>query len=210
MHTIDHYLAQERILPVIVMEHAHHARRLAQTLLDAGIHTMEITLRTDAAEEAIRIASENKSLCVGAGTVLSVDDCKRAVNAGAQYIITPGCNKPVLQYACENNITIFPGVCTPSDIDVARSFGLRTLKFFPAEAAGGVAFLKAISAPYGDTRFVPTGGIHAGNLADYLKLPSVLACGASWFVEKQLIAEEQWETIGKRAQDLLSIVPSLD
>lgn len=204
--TLEQTLLSERILPVIVLEDAGRSRDLASVLLEAGIHSMEITLRTPAALDAISAAAEvSDTLHLGAGTILSIDDCKRAVDAGASYIITPGFNELVVEYALAQGITIFPGVCTPSEIDRARNLGVDTLKFFPAEPAGGATFLKAICAPYRHVRFIPTGGIKAETLADYLDIPNVIACGASWFVEKQLIADADWKTVTERAKTLLSI-----
>lgn len=205
MNSIEKTLEADRIVPVVVIDNADTAVDLANALLDAGIHTIEITLRTAAGIDAIRRVAQETDICVGAGTVLSVEDCQRAIDAGAQFVISPGTHEPVVRHACAQGVPIFPGVITPSDIDRARALGLRVLKFFPAEAAGGAAFLKAISAPYGDIRFIPTGGIHADNLAAYLKLPSVLACGSSWFVEAALIRECNWKEIKQRAQKLLSV-----
>lgn len=206
MKSLTDALFEERTLPVTVIEDALQAPDLARTLADAGLHTMEITLRTSAALEAIRAVADTDDMHIGAGTVLSVDDCKRAVDAGATFIISPGCNAALLEYCTQNSIPLYPGVCTPTDIDLARSFGFKDLKFFPAEASGGTAFLKAISAPYRQVRFIPTGGINADNFDKYLKLPSVIACGSSWIVEKHLIAQSQWAEITKRIRAMLAVV----
>lgn len=130
---------------------------------------------------------KHAGLLVGAGTVLTVEQAKRAIGAGASFIVTPGTNPPVVQYCLEQGVPITPGVATPTDIDLARGLGIDVLKFFPAEAYGGIKTLKALSAPYGNVKFIPTGGVSPDNLRDYLALPSVLACGGSWMVERKLV-----------------------
>lgn len=175
-------LAPHRLLPVIALESSDHAAPLADALVAGGLPVAEITFRTDAAEESIRIMAARGDLIVGAGTVLSVEQVQKAVDAGARFIVSPGCNPRVIEYCVANGIAITPGVATPTDIELAMSLGVTTLKFFPAEALGGVGMLKALSAPYRMVKFIPTGGITAANLRNYLALPSVVACGGSWMV----------------------------
>lgn len=181
-------LGSHRLLPVIVLEHVADAAPLADALVAGGLPVAEITFRTDAAAAAIAIFAARGDLLVGAGTVLTVDQVNRAVDAGARFVVSPGCNPRVIEHCVTNGIPITPGVATPTDIELALSFGLETVKFFPAEALGGVAMIRALAAPYRMIRFVPTGGIHAGNVQDYLAVPAVTACGGSWMVDPKLIA----------------------
>jgi len=168
-------LGELALVPVVKIEHAEHAVQLGEALLAGGLPCAEITFRTKAAEEAIRrITSAFPEIVTGAGTVLSVDQAQRAVLAGAQFVVSPGFNPKVVDWCLEREIPVTPGVATPTEIDMALDKGLNILKFFPAEALGGVAMLKAIAAPYGGVRFIPTGGINSRNLAEYLKLPMVL------------------------------------
>lgn len=184
------------IVPVVKIEDARHAVPLAQALKQGGLPVAEITFRTDAAEEAIRaIAGNEPDILLGAGTVLTMDQAKRAIDAGARFIVAPGLNPKVVRYCLDQNVPITPGISNPTDIEAALDLGLNVLKFFPAEAFGGLKTLKAMSAPYGMIRFIPTGGINAGNLNDYLAFPKVLACGGSWMVKADLIAAEKFATI---------------
>jgi 2-dehydro-3-deoxyphosphogluconate aldolase/(4S)-4-hydroxy-2-oxoglutarate aldolase len=188
-------IGRHKLVPVVVLDTACCAGNLAEALLAGGLPVAEVTFRTDAAEASIRVMSQHEGMLVGAGTVLTVEQAKRAIGAGAKFVVSPGTNPPVVEYCVEQGIPITPGVATPTDIDLARGFGLDVLKFFPAEALGGVKSLKAISAPYGGVKFIPTGGISAKNLADYLALPSVLACGGSWMVDRKLVNAGGFEKI---------------
>ena len=172
-----------RLVPVVVIEDAEDALPLGEALMEGGLPCAEVTFRTEAAAEAICKLSTIEGLLLGAGTVLTVDQAKAAVDSGAEFIVTPGFNPEVVGYCVDNNIPITPGICTPTGIEAAMGFGLTTVKFFPAEAFGGLNTLKAISAPYGAIEFVPTGGINATNVLDYLAFPQVLACGGSWRVK---------------------------
>ena len=196
----------DRIVPVVVIDRAEDAVPLARVLSENGLNNMEITLRTEAGLEAIRRVAAETDLCIGAGTVLSIAQADAAAAAGAQFLVSPGTNPAVVGHCVEQGIPILPGVCSPTDIELACSFGLETLKFFPAEAAGGVSFLKAMSAPYAKVTFVPTGGITAANFLSYAALPSVVACGASWMVERQLIANGNWEEIGRRCREVRQVI----
>ena len=184
------------IIPVVAINDAKHAVPLAKALVAGGLPIAEITFRTDAAEDAIKaIAKEVPEVLLGAGTVLTIDQAKRAVDAGANYIISPGIDPKVVGWCVENNIPVTPGVACPSDIAMALDFGLTVLKFFPAENVGGLPTMKAISAPYGMVKFIPTGGISAANLNTYLAFNKVVACGGSWMVKSDMIANEQFDEI---------------
>jgi 2-dehydro-3-deoxyphosphogluconate aldolase / (4S)-4-hydroxy-2-oxoglutarate aldolase len=197
---------RHRLLPVVVLDSVKSADPLAEALLGGGVPIAEVTLRTDAAEDSIKAMSRHEGLLVGAGTVLSVEQVKRAVGAGARFIVTPGTNPPVVAYCVEHNIPITPGIATPTDIDLARDYGLNVLKFFPAEAFGGVKTLKALSAPYNDARFIPTGGVSMSNLADYLTLPSVLACGGSWMVDRKRVNAGEFGKVQSLVKEAVKLV----
>ncbi|MBC8264266.1 MAG: bifunctional 4-hydroxy-2-oxoglutarate aldolase/2-dehydro-3-deoxy-phosphogluconate aldolase [Anaerolineales bacterium] len=195
------------LVPVVKIERAEDAVELGRALLAGGLPCAEITFRTAAAEDAIRrISSSLPEIIVGAGTVLSVDQADKAVSAGARFIVSPGFNQKVVDWCLQNEIPVTPGVMTPTEIDMALDRGLNILKFFPAEAIGGIAVLKAISAPYGGVKFIPTGGINKNNLADYLALPSVHCCGGSWLVKANLISAGKFDEITQLTQDAMSVV----
>jgi 2-dehydro-3-deoxyphosphogluconate aldolase/(4S)-4-hydroxy-2-oxoglutarate aldolase len=195
------------VVPVIAIERSENAVELGRALLAGGLPCAEITFRTAAAEEAIRrISSSLPEIIVGAGTVLSVDQANRAISAGAQFIVSPGFNQKVVDWCLQNEIPVTPGVVTPTEIDMALDRELKILKFFPAEAMGGIATLKAIAAPYGGVKFIPTGGINPKNLADYLSLPAVHACGGSWLVKSTLISAGEFTEITRLAEEALAIV----
>jgi 2-dehydro-3-deoxyphosphogluconate aldolase/(4S)-4-hydroxy-2-oxoglutarate aldolase len=192
----ERLLSELRVIPVVEIPRADDAVPLARALLEAGLPCAEITFRTEWAAEAIAaIAAEVPEVTVGAGTVLSVAQAERALGAGARFLVAPGYDPAVVAFAAEAGVPMLPGVCTPTEITVAQSQGFSVLKFFPAEAAGGVAYLRAIAAPYRDVRFVPTGGISADNLAAYLEVPQTIACGGSWMVKKDLIAAGEFARI---------------
>lgn len=195
------------VVPVVTIEDSEDAIKLGHALLDGGLPCAEITFRTAAAEDAIRrIASELPNILVGAGTVLTVEQAEKAVKAGARFIVSPGFDAAVVDWCLEFGVPVTPGVATPTEINMAISKGLRFLKFFPAEALGGVKTLKAISAPYQDVRLIPTGGINAKNLAEYLSLPIVHACGGSWLANRQLISGGQFAEITHLAREALAIM----
>jgi 2-dehydro-3-deoxyphosphogluconate aldolase/(4S)-4-hydroxy-2-oxoglutarate aldolase len=195
------------LVPVVKIERAEDAVELGRALLAGGLPCAEITFRTPAAEEAIRrIATSLPDIVLGAGTVLSVDQADRAVSAGAKFIVSPGFNHKVVDWCLGNEISVTPGVATPTEIDMALDKGLDILKFFPAEALGGIETLKAIAAPYGDVKFIPTGGINRDNLADYLAHPSVHCCGGSWLVKANLISAGKFDEITQLAREAVSVV----
>jgi 2-dehydro-3-deoxyphosphogluconate aldolase / (4S)-4-hydroxy-2-oxoglutarate aldolase len=202
---LDRILAK-RIVPVVVLDSAEHAEPLAEALLAGGLDIMEITFRTAAAEESIkRIAARFPEILLGAGTLLEKKQVKRAKKAGAVFGLAPGLNPDTVKAARDADLLFAPGVITPSEVEQALSLGCKLLKFFPAEAAGGVNMLKSLAGPYAHTgvKFVPTGGITAANLAKYLKLPVVAAIGGSWMVDKALIHEGKWEEITRLTQEAL-------
>jgi 2-dehydro-3-deoxyphosphogluconate aldolase / (4S)-4-hydroxy-2-oxoglutarate aldolase len=172
-----------QLIPVVALERAADAEPLADALCAGGLPCAEVTLRTEAALDSLRALSGREEFLLGAGTVHSAEQAAAAVEAGAQFVVTPGFNPRTVKWCQENQVPVFPGIATPTDLELALEHGVQTVKFFPAETLGGVNTLKAFSGPYGQMRFIPTGGIHAGNLADYLALPSVLACGGSWMVK---------------------------
>ena len=189
------------LVPVIKVEDAADAVPLCKALSDGGLPVAEITFRTDAAEESIRrVHAELPDVMLGAGTVLTVDQVKRAVAAGAAYIVSPGLNPTVVGYCVENDIPVLPGCANPSDIEVALGFGLKIVKFFPAEALGGLKLIKAMSAPYGGISFVPTGGINEKNFLEYLAFNKVKAIGGSWMVPGDAVKEKDWDRIRGLAQ----------
>ncbi len=184
------------IVPVVVIEDESHAIPLANALLAGGLSTMEITFRTNAARGAIdRIRQGAPGMMIGAGTVLAIDQAKAAIDAGAQYIVSPGMNRKVVEYCRSRDVTITPGVATPTDVENALELELSVVKFFPAEASGGIEYLKALSAPYKTLKFIPTGGIDESNLLEYLRHPAVIACGGSWMVKADLIASQRFDEI---------------
>jgi 2-dehydro-3-deoxyphosphogluconate aldolase/(4S)-4-hydroxy-2-oxoglutarate aldolase len=175
------------IIPVVSIPKLEDALPLAEALLEGGLPCAEITFRTAAAAEAVaRIRSRFPEIFLGAGTVLTIEQAETAISAGAEFIVSPGTNLTVVDYCLSTGATIFPGVCTPTEIEMALSKGVDVVKFFPAEPMGGVNFLQAICAPYRNVRFIPTGGIDTKNLGQYLALPQVVACGGSWMVKPEL------------------------
>ena len=188
MSDILKQLALHRLIPVIALDRAEDSGPLADALTTGGLPVAEVTFRTAAAESAIRTMARRSEMLVGAGTVLNVDTVKRAVDAGAKFIVSPGFSEKVVAYCIEQKIPVTPGCVTPTEIQMALEHGITTVKFFPAEAVGGIKTLKAFAAPFGQVRFIPTGGITEANLADYLSFAPVVACGGSWMVTKELLA----------------------
>lgn len=196
MNDVLKKISEVGILPVVVLDDAKDATKLAKALIEGGLPCAEVTFRTDAAEESIKlIAAEYPDMLVGAGTVLSVEQVKRAVNAGAKFIVSPGFDEEVVKYCLDNNIPVTPGVCTPSDVQKGYKLGLDVLKFFPAEPSGGLSMIKAIAAPYTVMKFIPTGGINENNMEDYVKYDRILAIGGSWMVKSSLIKNGEFDKI---------------
>ncbi len=188
MHEVLKKISAIGIVPVIKIEDVSKAVPLAKALCDGGLPCAEITFRAAGADKAIRaITDALPDMLVGAGTVLTTEQVDQAVEAGAKFIVSPGLNPKVVRYCVEKGIPVTPGCANPSDIEQAIELGLDVVKFFPAEAAGGIKMIKAMSAPYGNIKFMPTGGINAKNLNDYLSFPKIIACGGSWMVSEDLI-----------------------
>ena len=194
------------IIPVVVLDDAKDAEKLGEALVAGGLPCAEVTFRTDAALESIKIMAQNKDLLVGAGTVLSIEQVDKAVNAGAKFIVSPGLNPKVVKYCVDNNIPITPGTQTPSEMEQALELGLNVVKFFPAEPAGGLNMIKAVAAPYTSLKFMPTGGINSKNVVDYLMYDKILACGGSWMVKKDLIAAGSWDKLKSMIKEAAEIV----
>lgn len=193
------------IVPVVKIDDASKAEDLANAMIKGGIPCAEVTFRTDAAEEAIKIISSKcPQMMVGAGTVINAKLAEKAVKAGAKFIVSPGLNSETVSWCQKNNVPVVPGVCTPSDIEKGLSMGLKILKFFPAEASGGVKMLKDLGGPFPQVKFMTTGGINPDNLADYATCPNVLAIGGSWMVKADLINNNAWDEITKLCKDAMS------
>ena len=199
-------LSRLKVIPVVSLPDAALAEPLGDALVQAGLGCVEVTFRTDAAEKAIRVLSRRGDLFVAAGTVLHREQAKRALDAGARCLLSPGTDPALIQWCIADRADIIPGVATPTDILLAMRLGLSTLKFFPAETMGGVAALKSIAGPFPDLRFVPTGGVCPDNLADYLALPNVLACGGSWMVREPLLAQRDFDSIQRLAAQAVSLI----
>ncbi|OOE84434.1 ketohydroxyglutarate aldolase [Salinivibrio sp. PR6] len=195
MTELNQRLKAIRIVPVIAINNADDAVPLAKTLVDNGLPCAEITFRTDAAARAIRLMRDAyPDMLIGAGTVLTTTQVDAAIDAGADFIVSPGLNPTTVKHCQQCGIPIIPGINNPSLVEQAMELGLDTLKFFPAEASGGIAMLKALSAVY-PVSFMPTGGVSEANVSDYLALPSVLACGGTWMVPAKLIDARNWDHI---------------
>jgi 2-dehydro-3-deoxyphosphogluconate aldolase/(4S)-4-hydroxy-2-oxoglutarate aldolase len=198
-----------RLLPVLVVDEASDAVPLAKALAAGGLPVAEVTFRTEAAAEAIRrVVAEVPDALVGAGTVLTVDQVRAAKAVGATFLVTPGFNPAVVAAAADEGLPIVPGVNNPTGVEQAMAAGLSAVKFFPAEPTGGVPFLKALMGPYRAMRFVPTGGIGPKNLADYLALPAVLACGGSWMVEPSLVRAGRFEDVQRMTAEAVALAKS--
>jgi 2-dehydro-3-deoxyphosphogluconate aldolase/(4S)-4-hydroxy-2-oxoglutarate aldolase len=199
----------QRLVAIVVLDRPDDAVPLAEALLAGGLKVMEIPFRTARAAEAIvRVRKETPAMAIGAGTLLTADNVKQAVDAGAQFGVSPGLSETVVAAAHQDDLPMFPGVVTPTEITRALDLGCDHLKFFPAEAAGGVATLKALAGPFAHTglKFFPTGGINATSLADYLALPQVAAVGGSWVAERKLVAERAWSKITALTADALKLI----
>ncbi len=198
------------IVPVVVLNKADDAEPLAQALVKGGLPCAEVTFRTDAAEESIRrIAKKFPEMFVGAGTVLTTEQADRAVGAGAKFIVSPGLNPKVVEHCLKKGYPITPGIMTPTELEMALGFGLDVVKFFPAENAGGLKMIKAMSAPYTMMKFMPTGGINATNVRDYLACNKILACGGSWMVKGDLVTAGNFAEIERLTKEAAGIVKDI-
>ncbi len=201
-------LGRHKLVPVIALDDAVLAAPLADALVAGGLPVAEVTFRTDAAIESIRIMAERGDVLVGAGTVLTPKQVDQAEAAGAKFIVSPGLNSKVVEHAIQRGIPVCPGICTPSDMERAMEHGLEVVKFFPAEAFGGLATLKALAAPYRQMRFIPTGGIGPSNVGDYLAYDRVVACGGSWMVKPDLYADGNFGPVQQAVAEAVKLVSS--
>ncbi len=210
MKTIAEQFYEYGVVPVVVLEDAKDALPLAEALVAGGLPCAEVTFRTEAAEESIRLMSEKyPEMLVGAGTVLTTEQVDRATAAGAKFIVSPGFDPEIVDYCLEKEIPVFPGCITPSEVAQAVKRGLQVVKFFPAEQAGGVAMIKAMAAPYTMVKFMPTGGISAKNLADYLKFNKILCCGGSWMVKGDMIRNGEFDKIRELTKEAVELAASI-
>jgi len=208
--TVLERFAAMRVLPVIVIDDPDDALPLARALIDGGLPCAEVTLRTPRAVEALRrIAGELPDMLVGAGTVLTPAQAAEARGAGARFVVAPGFNARMVEFCQSVDLPVFPGVCTPTEVEMALGAGLSVLKFFPAEPIGGLPFLKAVAAPYTTVSFMPTGGIGPSNLASYLAFPRVVACGGSWMAPNDWIAAGQFDRIRDATRAAVAIANSV-
>ena len=210
MKTIAEQFYGYGVVPVVVLEEVKDALPLAAALVEGGLPCAEVTFRTEAAEESIRLMSEKyPEMLVGAGTVLTIEQVDRAVAAGAKFIVSPGFDPEIVDYCLEKKIPVFPGCITPSEVAQAVKRGLQVVKFFPAEQAGGVAMIKAMAAPYTMVKFMPTGGISAKNLADYLSFGKILCCGGSWMVKGDLIKNGEFDKIRELTKEAVELAAKI-
>ena len=195
------------VVPVVVLEDVKDAVPLAQALVEGGLPCAEVTFRTAAAEESIRLMTEKfPEMLVGAGTVLTTEQVDAAVKAGAKFIVSPGFDPEIVDYCLKKEIPVLPGCISPSEVAQAVKRGLKTVKFFPAEQAGGVAMIKAMAAPYTGLKFMPTGGINATNVKEYLAYDKILACGGSWMVKGSLVEAGEFDKIEAMTKEAVEIV----
>ena len=198
------------IIPVVVLNDVKDALPLAERLMKGGLPCAEVTFRTAAAEDSIRLmAKEFPDMIVGAGTVLTTDQADRAIDAGSKFVVSPGFNPKVTEYVLKKGVPMTPGVCTPTEIEAAMSLGLDVLKFFPAEPSGGLGMIKAVCAAYVKLQIMPTGGINANNVRDYLKYDRIVACGGSWMVNGKLISEGKFDEIETLVREAANIVKEI-
>lgn len=203
MVDLSHVLAA-RIVPVVVLNDAARADGLAEALVAGGLPVAEVTFRTEAAAASIEVMARRGDITVGAGTVLTPARVDQAADAGARFVVSPGLSATVVQRAQERGMAVFPGAVTPSEIMAALELGITTCKFFPASIYGGVAALKALAGPFGGVSFIPTGGVTAKNLADYLALPNVAAVGGSWMVSADLIDAGDFDTVRRLTEEAVA------
>ncbi len=200
-------MSDTKIIPVVKINDTKHAVPLAKALVKGGLPAIEVTFRSKAAPDSIKlIAKEVPEIFVCAGTVLTIEQAKLAKDNGAKAIISPGFNPVVVDWCNKNDMPVFPGCATPSEVEGAFSLGLKCVKLFPAEVVGGVNMLKALYGPYSFMKFMPTGGVSPNNVKDYLALPNVVACGGTWITPENLLEAENFEEIEKLAFDAASLV----
>lgn len=210
MSTVAERIQEMGVVPVVVLNDAKDAAPLAKALCEGGLPCAEVTFRTDAAEESIRImTTEYPEMFVGAGTVLTIEQVDRAVAAGAKFIVSPGFDPEIVDYCLEKEIPVFPGCITPSEVAQAVKRGLKVVKFFPAEQFGGVATIKAMAAPYVGLKFMPTGGVNAKNLESYLSCDKIIGCGGSWMVKGDLVKAGKFDEIKALTEEAVGLVAEI-
>lgn len=196
-----------KLVPVVKLDRAEDAKPLAKALCAGGLPVAEVTFRTDAAEESIRIMKkEFPDMLVGAGTVVNLEQAKRAVGAGAEFIVSPGMNREVIEYAQEKNVAVLPGACTPTEVMQAMEYQLPVVKFFPAKQYGGLNTIKALAAPFPAIKFMPTGGIGTDNIKEYLAFDKIAACGGSWMVSESYINAKEFGKITELTKEAVALV----
>jgi 2-dehydro-3-deoxyphosphogluconate aldolase / (4S)-4-hydroxy-2-oxoglutarate aldolase len=207
MPTINEQLKALKVIPVIALDNAEDIIPLGKVLSDNGLPAAEITFRSSAAVDAIRLLRESQPhMLIGAGTILNSQQVRVAKEAGATFIVSPGFNPNTVKACLDMGIEIIPGINNPSSVEAALEMGITTLKFFPAEASGGINMVKSLVGPYGDIKLMPTGGITTNNINDYLSIPQVLACGGTWMVDKKLIENKDWDTIARLTREVVELV----
>ena len=210
MGTMEERFAALGVVPVVVLNDVKDALPQAQAMVEGGLPCAEVTFRTDAAEESIRLMAEKyPDMLVGAGTVLTTDQVDRAVKAGAKFIVSPGFDPEIVDYCLDKDIPVFPGCITPSEVAQAVKRGLKVVKFFPAEQFGGVSTIKALAAPYTMVKFMPTGGVSTKNLKDYLECDKILCCGGSWMVKGDLVKAGEFDKIRELTKEAVELAKSI-
>ena len=205
-HNVFTRLSATRVMPILELDCSEVALPLARALLAGGLPVAEIAFRSEAAADSVRILrDQTPHMLVGAGTILNVQQVEIAHRAGSQFIVTPGFNPSVVEASLEIGLPILPGINNPTGVEQAMGFDLEAVKFFPAEASGGVSFLKALSGPYPSMRFLPTGGISSNNLGDYLAQPNVLACGGTWIAHPAIVRTSRFEEITRLAEEAIAL-----
>ena len=210
MSTMNEQIKSMGVIPVVVLNDAKDAVPLAKALCEGGLPAAEVTFRTAAAEESIKLMAEAyPDMLVGAGTVLTIEQVDRAVGAGAKFIVSPGFDPEIVDYCLSKNIPVYPGIITPSELAQAVKRGLEVVKFFPAESFGGVKTIKALAGPYTNVKFMPTGGVNAKNLPDYLGYDKIVACGGTWMVKGDLIKAGDFEEVKRLTAEAAALVKSI-
>ena len=208
--TVSETIQKMGVLPVVVLDDAKDAEPLAKALVEGGLPCAEVTSRTEAAEESIRIMTkEFPEMIVGAGTVLTIDQVDRAVTAGAKFIVSPGFDPEIVDYCLKKEIPVYPGCAIPSEVSQAVKRGIEVIKFFPAEQLGGLSTIKALAAPYSGVKFMPTGGVNGQNLEGYLSFERIIACGGSWMVKGDLVKAGKFDEIKRLVKEAVQLVADI-
>lgn len=205
--TLLSQIKERKLVPVVKLDRTEDAKPLCEALCQGGLPVAEITFRTEAAEASIRQASKAfPEMLIGAGTIVNTEQARRAVDAGAKFLVSPGFSRKVTEFALEQKILILPGVCTPTELMAAMEYGLNTVKFFPAMQYGGLSTIKALSAPFPAMRFMPTGGVNASNIKEFLAFDKIIACGGSWMVKDSFISQGNFAEIQKLTQEAVRLI----